>query len=236
VAVVEVAAVVGAAACLVLLIVAARGERRRAVRFKTRRGVLRTMLLVGALAMATLALAPQRDGAQREEGSDPSAPPVTSAQEPAPDGGGSWLSVVVLASGVVAVLGYGLWRSRPRAPLDDVDGPSRMAMPPGADLFDASLDDLEAEPDPRVAIIAAYARLLDGLDRLGLGRQVGEAPVEHLTRALRSLRVPPRPLERLVALFAEARFSQHPLTASHKAQAIAAFRAARAALLETAPA
>jgi hypothetical protein len=102
--------------------------------------------------------------------------------------------------------------------------------------FAASLADLEAEPDPRRAIVAAYARLLDGLDAAGFGRHPAEAPEEHLRRVLEQLRVPPAPLHTLVALFAEARFSEHPLTAGHKQTAIDAFRAARDSLTALAPA
>ena len=95
------------------------------------------------------------------------------------------------------------------------------------DAFDASLVDLDAEADPRRAIIAAYARLLAGFERGGLGRRPHEAPVEHLRRALTAVAVRPAPVERLVGLFVEARFSHHDLGPVDKQAAIDAFVAAR---------
>jgi hypothetical protein len=92
--------------------------------------------------------------------------------------------------------------------------------------FAASVADLEAEPDARVAIIAAYRRLLEGLDECGLARRPSEAPLEHMERALRALPLSDQPVRDLVTLYAEARFSEHRLDAGHKARALAAFRAA----------
>ena len=46
--------------------------------------------------------------------------------------------------------------------------------------LDESLDDLRAEPDPRRAVIAAYARLEQVLASHGLPRITAEAPLEYL--------------------------------------------------------
>ena len=131
---------------------------------------------------------------------------------------------------MVVALAWAAWSARRHRPDDEDDGavaPDDEQRAAARSVFDASLADLEGEPDPRRAIIAAYARLLDGLDQCGLGRRPAEAPVEHVHRALSALRVPEVPLHTLVDLYAEARFSEHPLTAAHKARAIDAFRAAR---------
>ena len=53
---------------------------------------------------------------------------------------------------------------------------------------------------------------------------------------LEQLHIPDAPLRTLVALFGEARFSEHALTAADKQTAIDAFRAARDALAGVAPA
>lgn len=99
--------------------------------------------------------------------------------------------------------------------------------------FGSSIDAMLAHPDPRTAIVGAYARLLDGLDAAGLARQPQEAPEEHLRRCLaafagRSVR--PEPLALLGELFALARFSHHPLDESHRQAALGALRDAAADL------
>jgi hypothetical protein len=80
-----------------------------------------------------------------------------------------------------------------------------------ADVFEraASLGD---GPDPRAAIIAAYARLLDGLGDVGCARRPQEAPEEHLRRSLVTLGVDAEHMRFVVDKFLVARFSTHPLT------------------------
>jgi len=81
-----------------------------------------------------------------------------------------------------------------------------------ADVFDraASLPD---GLDPRSAIIAAYALLLDGLGDVGCGRRPDEAPEEHLRRSLVTLGIDAEHMRLVVDTFLVARFSTHPLTA-----------------------
>ena len=61
-----------------------------------------------------------------------------------------------------------------------------------AAAVDESLDDLRAEPDPRRAVIAAYARLERVLAAHGLPRKPAEAPLEYLGRMLAELSVSDR--------------------------------------------
>ncbi len=61
-------------------------------------------------------------------------------------------------------------------------------------------------------IIAAYARLLDGLGDVGCARRAHEAPEEHLRRSLVTLGVDPGHMRLVVDRFLVARFSTHPLT------------------------
>ena len=89
------------------------------------------------------------------------------------------------------------------------------------------------DPDPRQAICAAYGRLLDGFADAGLPRRPEEAPEEHVQRCLDAARMDPVPVRQLVDLFAQARFSTHPIDESHR---IAAVRAMRASLASTASA
>jgi hypothetical protein len=95
-----------------------------------------------------------------------------------------------------------------------------------ADTIDAML----ADPDPKTAIIGAYARLLEGLAACGIERRPYEAPVEHMRRVLTGLRVRAEPLRQLIGLFEIARFSMHLLTDAHRDQALAALRSIAADL------
>ena len=68
--------------------------------------------------------------------------------------------------------------------------------PPGTpgerlvELLDDTLEDLEREPDPRRAVIAAWARMERGLAAAGLPRRPAEAPFEYAGRVLESALAP----------------------------------------------
>lgn len=79
-----------------------------------------------------------------------------------------------------------------------------------------------ADPDPRTAVIGAYARLLAALEEVGFPRRAEEAPHEHLWRSLGPLGVRRPPVHRLAELFVRARFTPHPITDEHRRAAIAA--------------
>jgi hypothetical protein len=96
---------------------------------------------------------------------------------------------------------------------------------------DESLDDLRAEPDPRRAVIAAYARLERVLAAHGLPRRPAEAPLEYLGRMLAELSVTDRAARALTDLFERAKFSQHAVGAEMKNQAIDALQTVRDDLL-----
>lgn len=138
----------------------------------------------------------------------------------------------------VALLGAWLWsylakrRAAEAEAEPDGDDAARDAMAVSvADTIGAML----ADPDPRTAIIGAYARLLEGLAASGMARRAHEAPLEHLRRVLASLRVRPEPLRRLIELFEVARFSTHTLTETHRADALDALRAAADDIAAAAP-
>jgi len=93
-----------------------------------------------------------------------------------------------------------------------------------------SVEVMVADPDPRTAIIGAYASLLDGLSTAGLSRRAHEGPQEHLQRCLEALDVHPAPLHTITSLFAEAMFSVHPLGEHQRQAALDALRLAAADL------
>jgi hypothetical protein len=104
----------------------------------------------------------------------------------------------------------------------------RRALGPGdpelalllAEVVEETLDDLRAERDPRKAVIAAYARLERALAAYGLPRRPAEAPEEYVARILGDLEVGTASVQRLTALFATAKFSQHEIDDTMKSEAI----------------
>lgn len=94
-------------------------------------------------------------------------------------------------------------------------------------MLDDTLDDLEREPDPRRAVIAAYARMEHSLGAYGLPRRAWEAPLEYLARVIEELTGSATAAKRLTRLFERAKFSEHSIDAPMKQDAIAAVAAVR---------
>lgn len=90
-----------------------------------------------------------------------------------------------------------------------------------------AIDDLEAEPDARRAVIAAYARMEAVLARRGMRRRPNETPVEYLRRILLGLTTRADAVGRLTDLFELAKFSTHEIGTEMKLEAIGALREIR---------
>jgi Domain of unknown function (DUF4129) len=130
--------------------------------------------------------------------------------------------LVVLGLAGVAVAAYMVYRRK--------TAPAREDAVLAAELeaaLDDSLDALRAEPDPRRAVIAAYARLERVLAAHALGRLESETPNEYLARILGDLDVEQRSVGRLTDLFTEAKFSSHSVDAAMKDEAIEALSTVR---------
>lgn len=131
-----------------------------------------------------------------------------------------WIPVLVIVSlAAVGIAAYVLAGRRQRPPLAFDDA---VAAEEVASLLDDSLDDLRAEPDPRRAVIAAYARLERALGASGLPRRQEETADEYVTRILDSLEVERDAVRTLSDLFRRAKFSHHDVSEAMKAEAIAA--------------
>ena len=100
------------------------------------------------------------------------------------------------------------------------------------ELLDDTLEDLEGEPDPRRAVIAAWARMERGLAAVGLPRHPAEAPFEYAGRVLESALARPASVHRLTGLFERAKFSRHAIGDQDRDEAIAALRAVRREVAE----
>lgn len=142
-----------------------------------------------------------------------------------------WPLLIALAStGALAVTGFVLLdRRRRRGAADAGELVDEVTA-----LVDETLDDLRAEPDPRRAVIAAYARMERALAAYELPRRPFEAPLEYLERVSEELLEPLplvcRLLFELTYLFERARFSQHAIDAEMKEEAIEALEGIRAQL------
>lgn len=89
----------------------------------------------------------------------------------------------------------------------------------------AGLRDARGEPDPRRAVIAAYATLEAMLAAQGFPRRAVEAPLEYMARLFGELELNAEALRTLTDLFELARFSPHDITPATKARAIGALTA-----------
>lgn len=97
-------------------------------------------------------------------------------------------------------------------------------------VVELTIEDLRSEPDPRRAVVAAYASMERALDAHGLPRRPADAPLEYLARILRELRVRESAVGALTRLFEYAKFSRHEIGTEMKDEAIAALVAVRADL------
>lgn len=100
-----------------------------------------------------------------------------------------------------------------------------------ADAVDSGLRALHGA-DARAAVIACYAAMERSLGDSGIERQVADSPTDLLERAVADGAVLPDEVRVLTALFREARYSSHPMDASHLRQARAALDAIAAQLTE----
>lgn len=175
---------------------------------------------------------------------DATRPPTTAPGEDDGSSSSAALVTLLVLLGAAALVGGMLWlvrwqgrrANRPRAteaPLVDVEAAVDAHAVDAA--IENSIETLLGHPDPRLAIRAAYAVLLDSLADAGFQRQAAETPTEHLERCLRGLRVHPEPMRRLLDLFAVARFSTHPMTEDDRAAALEALQASRAQLVPATP-
>ena len=139
------------------------------------------------------------------------------------------VTVIVVAGGIAAIAAYLSFRASrgSRLPLGELEPSLALTL---ADVLGETLDDLRREPDPRVAVIAAYARLERTLTAFGVPRRKSDAPEEYLQRILIDLEVGAQHASRLTQLFEHAKFSDHDVGPEMKAEAIDLLETIRADL------
>ncbi|HMK10980.1 MAG TPA: DUF4129 domain-containing protein [Acidimicrobiales bacterium] len=233
ISVVLVVLIIGLIAFAALLMISAQRVTGGPVRLKRRRGLLNTLVVVGITALLFVLL----HASGTPHLTKPNASPSTNADDGSGRAGGArrggppW-AAITLGSAVLLVLGAsGLMR---RQMIDEATVPDDDVRESALVSLQRSLDALGAPGDDRSAIISAYVALLAGLAAAGVARRPEEAPEEYVRRVLIAVDVRPAPLHELTVLFAEARFSEHPMNADHRRRAVAALEAARGDLVSTA--
>lgn len=205
-----------------------RGSKKRRGRASLQGLITYLVFMVVAVAIGQhVARRPFQIG-QKQDTSDTVFPPTQpGVHQPRPVGHARtpeivWPIVIgagVLAAAVVVAL-YVV--SRRRKP----ENTSAEASEAAAAELDDAIDDLRREPDPRKAVVAAYARMESALTLVGLPRRAAEAPFEYLGRAGRELQTESS-MASLTASFEEAKFSVHTIGESMRDRAIAALTAVR---------
>jgi hypothetical protein len=139
-----------------------------------------------------------------------------------------WLLILVIGSLAVAFVGAaGILFLRRRRGEPFPPRPMAVVL---AEVLNETLDDLRREPDPRKAVIGAYARMERTLAARGVPRERFEAPVEYLARVLDLVQVSSHSIRRLSSLFERARFSPHEIDVRMKEDAIDALAGLRTEL------
>jgi Domain of unknown function (DUF4129) len=171
------------------------------------------------------------DGGDRDENPVPTLATPTSLEPLDPPAEPGVVPLVVAAVAVLAMVTIVVAQLR---------ADRRRRRPPATraerlvGLLDDTLEDLERDPDPRRAVIAAWARMERGLAAAGLPRRPSEAPFEYAARVLEISMARPASVHRLTGLFERAKFSQHAVGPADRDEAVAALRAVRRELAEAA--
>jgi hypothetical protein len=187
-------------------------------------------LIVAAVFLIPLLTLRNRQG--REPQPTPTAAPgdPTSGTGEDPGRPSSWVIVgfVVGAAAAGAALAFA---ARRPASIEDDREPLPELVRHVVGVVDDSIGDIERDPDPRRAIIRAYARMEAVLARGGIPRRPSETPLEYIEGALRTLAIPAAPARSLTELFEIARFSDRPIDLSMKRRAIDCLLDIRSALM-----
>lgn len=141
----------------------------------------------------------------------------------------AWV-IVGFAAGAAAAAAALAFAARRQAPIEEDREPLPDLLRHVVGVVDDSISDIERDPDPRRAIIRAYARMEAVLARGGIPRRPSETPLEYIDGALRTLAIPAAPARSLTDLFEIARFSDRPIDVSMKRRAIDCLLDIRSAL------
>ncbi len=222
--------VLGGLAALILLYVSVRRPGRpRGKGSSTYSSLLTFLLIFGFLLIGGRALLQYDRQPANEKGSDSAFPTEIQPGQPVAEqeAGRDPRLVWPLAAGIVGLIAAAIViavivERRRRRP----DGRTPDQLKELTDALDEAIDDLRRDPDPRRAVVAAYARMEQALTVYGLPRRPAEAPYEYLTRVARELEAE-QPVAALTELFEVAKFSEHAVDETMRGRAIEALTAVR---------
>lgn len=179
----------------------------------------------------------------------PTAAGASAAATAAPigTGGGVSLAVVVALVALLALAGVVLivaalaqrprwrrWRRRPEQagvrPAEDAGG----ELPAAVDRALHLVDDVGAQPDAREAVVRAWLLLGEAAAAAGTPPRPAETAAEYAGRLAADRGLPSGGLQRLAALYREARFSGHEVGVDDRARARTELLALQAALRQPA--
>ena len=196
---------------------------------------VRPLLLALALVLAVWVASALRGPPPSPEAAPP---PAEEPAEERPVGGRDWLPsgpLVLVLGSAMAVGGLLVARYlRASGAPDEVDGDDGGAGGEQAGArsrlvlgLDDVIDELRLDPDPRRAVIRAWARLEDLLAEHRLPRRPSEAPTSYVARVLDHLATSAAAVEGLRATFERAMFSRHLIGRADQAAAADALAAVR---------
>jgi membrane protease YdiL (CAAX protease family) len=219
------------ALALILLYVRVRMPRRtKGKQSSIYSGFLAFLLIFGFVLIGGRALLQYDRQPTNEQGSDAAISQQVQPGQPVPEESSErtarvvWPLAVGLAVLIVAIIVAAVVVDRRRRRSDAAHTPEQLEELGRA--LDEAIDDLRRDPDPRRAVIAAYARMEQALTLYGFPRRPSEAPYEYLHRVARELEAE-QPVAALTELFEVAKFSEHSVDETMRGQAIDALTAVR---------
>jgi len=152
---------------------------------------------------------------QHATGTPPSQVPTAVSRTARVAPGLDWIALAIVA-GLIVAAAVVAWRLlRQSGP-----GRDRSALDSLQALLDNAIEDVQAEVDPRRAVIATWARAERLLAAQRLPRRAAEAPFEFAARAEAELGLERVSLQRLAGLYEWARFSLNEVTPAMRQQAL----------------
>jgi hypothetical protein len=185
------------------------------------------IILLIALAVRFHPFGNRQQGAGTSNPTTPAAGPADDQKRKQYEPQFRWLPMIVVGGLILGIGGAMAVMAIRRQRRLLAETPIRETL---AEVLDETLDDLRNEPDPRKAVIGAYANMERTLAARGVPRQESEAPAEYLNRILEVVSASGHSVRRLTRLFSRARYSPHEIDAEMKEDAIDALTGLRAEL------
>jgi hypothetical protein len=139
-------------------------------------------------------------------------PPKVSLGHAVTSSGNVWPLIIGMVIAIAVVVALTLPARRKRSARAQPEDRTRLAALLAS--LAAGREALNADGEPRAAIIACYAAMERGFAAAGSAPAVADTPAEVLARATRAGLIRPGPAQTLTGLFRRARYSTHPMTSA----------------------